>query len=405
MNGKADIVVVGGGPCGSFSALAAAKLGAKVVVCEEHEKVGVPSHCAGHLSLSGLRRLGLLPLPAKVVENEFRSAVFFSPSGREFSVMFASPVTCVVNRELFDRYLAELAVKAGVEYCLGVRADSIVLESGRVKGVVISRKDVNETVASNLVIDAEGVSSVLLKKTGLLQTLNRSMVVNAVDAELDEVDDVNKDTVEVYLGQKYAPGLFAWIIPRRDFSAKVGLALKAGDPREYLYRFIHDHPIASKKLRKSKIIKLSVHPIPLGGSIPKTYSNGLLVVGDVASQVKSTTGGGVVVGLLCSRVAGEVAYEAVKNNDFSETFLSRYQSRWKKAIGFELAVMRYLRIMLNRLSDNEVDKLIELCSKFEMGRILEEHGDPDFEGTSLIRMLRHPATLVVSFYFLLSSVI
>jgi len=64
-----------------------------------------------------------------------------------------------------------------------------------------------------------------------------------------------------------------------------------------------------------------------------------------------------------------------------------------------------LRLMLNRLSDNEVDKLIELCSRFGMDKILEEHGDPDFEGTSLIRMLRHPATLVVSLYFLLSSII
>jgi len=405
VNGKADIIVIGGGPCGSFSALAATKLGAKVVVYEEHGKVGVPPHCAGHLSLSGLKRLGLLPLPAKVVENQFEGAVFFSPSGRAFSVRFSSPVTCVVNRELFDRYLAELAVKAGAEYCLGVRAESVVLESGRVKGVVVSHKGVKETVASNLVIDAEGVSSVLLKKAGLLQTLNRSMVVNAIEAELDKVDDMTTDTVEVYLGRKYAPGLFAWIIPRRDSSAKVGLAVMAGDPRKYLHRFMQSHPVASKKLRNSKIVKLSVHPIPLGGPIPKTYSNGLLIVGDAASQVKPTTGGGVVVGLLCSKVAGEVACEAVNNNDFSEVFLSRYQSRWKKAIGFELTVMRYLRLMLNRLSDNEVDKLIELCSKFEIGKILEEHGDLDFEGTSLIRMLRHPATLVVSIYFLLSSVI
>jgi flavin-dependent dehydrogenase len=50
MNPNTDVAVVGGGPCGSFAALTAAKLGANVTVFEEHEEIGVPSHCAGHFS-------------------------------------------------------------------------------------------------------------------------------------------------------------------------------------------------------------------------------------------------------------------------------------------------------------------------------------------------------------------
>ena len=403
MEKKCSIIVVGGGPCGSFSAFWAAKAG-EVVVCEEHDTIGVPSHCAGHLSLSGLKRLGLLPLPKKVVENEFRSAVFYSPCGKEFSVRFSSPVTCAVDRELFDKYVAELATKAGVKYLLGMRAESLVLTNGFVKGVVVSRKGESETLTSDIVIDAEGVSSSLLKKTGL-PTLNRSTVVNAVHAEVDNMDDVESNGVEVYLGRQYAPGFYAWIIPRRDGSAKIGLATKIGNPKEYLQRFMRNHPIASKKLKRSRIVKWSFHPMTLEGAICRTYHNGLLIVGDAASQVKPTTGGGIVFGLLCSKIAGEVAAKAVMSNDYSAEFLSQYQSRWKKAIGFELAVMRYLRLMFNRLSDNEVDKLIELCSKFGVNKILEEYGDLDFEGASLIKMLRHPAMLVVSLYFLLSLLV
>jgi len=103
-----DVVVVGAGPCGSFAAFAAAKLGADVVVYEEHKKIGVPAHCPGHLSLSGLRRLGL-KLPSRLIENEFRGAIFYSPSGKQFRVRLDSSVTGVVNRELFDQYLADLA--------------------------------------------------------------------------------------------------------------------------------------------------------------------------------------------------------------------------------------------------------------------------------------------------------
>ncbi len=59
MNKKPDIVVVGGGPCGSYAAYTAAKLGAEVVVCEDHEEIGAPNHCAGHLNISSLKRLGI----------------------------------------------------------------------------------------------------------------------------------------------------------------------------------------------------------------------------------------------------------------------------------------------------------------------------------------------------------
>lgn len=401
MNVKADIVVVGAGPCGSFSALTAAKLGAEVVVCEEHREIGFPAHCAGHVSISGLKFLGL-DLPQRIIENEIRGAVFHSPSGEELEIRRASPVSLVVNRKLFDKHLADLAMKAGVQYLLGSRAESPLLSSGFVKGVTILRGGIKEALASEMVIDAEGCSSILLKRAGL-QTLNRSMVVNAIQVEVDYVDKVNLDTVEVYLGRKFAPGHFAWIIPKRDGSAKVGLATGMGDPREYLQRFMREHPIASKKLRKSSITDLSLHPIPLGGAIPKTYSNGFLIVGDAASQVKPTTGGGLIPGLLCSKIAGEVAYEALESNDFSKSSLSSYQSRWKEIIGFDMAVMYQIRRVFNRLSDNRIDKIIDVCAKSEVNRILEEAADIDFEGRSLIRMARHPATIITALYFVFSS--
>ena len=401
MDEKADIAVVGGGPCGSFSALTAARLGAEVSVFEEHREIGVPKHCAGHLSIAGLKRLGLR-LPHGIIENEFKGAIFHSPSGKKFVIRRASPVTCVVNRELFDKYISNLAMKSGVRYFLESRVKSFLFDSGFVAGVAFRKGRVEKSLASSVVIDAEGCSSTLLKRTGL-QTLDGSMVVNAIQAEVDRVDKVDLDMVEVYLGRKYAPGFFAWIIPKRDASAKVGLATKTGNPREYLHRFMRNHPVASKKLRRSNVTNLSVHPIPLGGPIPKTYSNGLLVAGDAASQVKPTTGGGVIVGLSCSRIAGEVACKAVKKNDFSEAILSRYQSRWKELIGFDLAVMRQARKLLNRLSDRKIDKIVDLCEKLRVNSVLEEAGDLDFQGRSLIHMIKHPTALIVMLYFIFSS--
>jgi flavin-dependent dehydrogenase len=200
--------------------LTAARLGAEVLVCEEHREIGVPKHCAGHLSVAGLERLGLR-LPREVVENEIKGAVFHSPSGREFVVRRGSPVTCVVNRELFDKHLSDLAVKSGVRYFLESRVKSFLFDSGFVVGVAVKKGRDEKNLASNVVIDAEGCSSTLLRKAGL-QTLRGSMVVRAIQAEVDRVDGIDGDMVEVYLGRRYAPGFFAWIIPKRDASAKVG---------------------------------------------------------------------------------------------------------------------------------------------------------------------------------------
>jgi digeranylgeranylglycerophospholipid reductase len=402
-NESTDAVVVGGGPCGSLAAWRLAKLGVDVTVLEEHKEIGLPSHCAGHVSVDGLEHLRLR-LPHEIFENEICGAVFYSPSGLEFRVQRSSPVTRVLNRELLDKHLAALAEKAGAQYFTGSRVKSLVSKAGVVTGVSIARRGANEIMTSSIVIDAEGFSSLLLKKAGL-QTLDRSMVVHGIQVEVDKITDVDRNMVEVHLGQEYAPGFFAWIIPKNDGSAKVGLATKMGNPRDYLRKFMHKNPVASRKLRKSQITGLSMHPISLGGAIPKTYANGLLVVGDAASQVKPTTGGGIIFGLLCARIAGEVAQEAFEKRDFSEKTLSRYQFQWRKIVGFDLTMMLKLRKMLNRLSDDEMDKIINMCTKLQLNTVLEKAGDADFMGRSMLRMLPNPTTLTVALYFVFHSLV
>ncbi len=394
LHSKTDIIVVGAGPSGSFSALTAAKRGAEVTVCEEHKEIGYPSHCAGHISIKGLAGLGL-HLPMKALENQIKGAVFYSPSGNEFKVRLASSVTYVIERAIFDRHLAQLAEKAGAIYQLETRVQSLLLDKGQIRGV--SFKSGGE-LASKLVIDAEGCASTILKQTGL-QTFDRSSVVNAVNGEVSHVDDIENDTVEVYFGQKYALGLFAWIIPRRDGSAKVGLATSS-NPRECLKLFLKSHPIARKKIPLKSVENLSYHLIPLGGPIPKTYHNGFLTVGDAASQVKPTTGGGVIMGLTCAKIAGESAYQALQLNDFSEGFLSRYQHMWQQTIGFDMAVMRRIRLMLNRFSDRRLDKIIALASQLNLDESLQKISDIDFQGKALIPLLQNPTAWAVALYSL-----
>lgn len=396
MTRKADIIVIGAGPSGSYSAYNAAKLGVNVVICEEHKEVGIPNHCAGHLNVSSLKRLGL-QVPHEALENEIKGAIFISPSGNEFRLRSNSPVSYVVNRELFDKHIADLASNAGAHYLFKSRVKSIFFDSGYVKGVSLKDGKMN----ANIVIDAEGCSSSILKQTGIIG-LKSSSIVRGIQTDVDLLEKGDEDMVEVYLGRNVAPNFFAWIIPRKDGTAKVGLATSSGYPNQYLQKFIKKHPIASKKLKNSKKLGLSAHPIPLAGPIGKTYSNGFLVVGDAASQVKSTTGGGVIFGLTCAEVAGKVAVEAVESNNFSEEFLSSYEHEWKRLLGFDLRIMHFMRRILNSLSDSRIDKIFDLSNRLGLETVIEKFGDIDFQGRSLLPMIKYPEILTIISYFLYS---
>jgi len=399
MKNISDVIVIGGGPCGSFAALNTQKRHANVTVFEEHEEIGVPSHCAGHLSIEGLRRLGLYPLPSNIVENLFRGATFYSPHGKTFTIRFSSPVTCVVNRILFDKYLAGLAKSVGTFYHMNSRVESLVVENGFVKGVNVEQESRKERFLANVVIDAEGVSARLLKQIRL-RTTNSRWVVKGVEAEIENVKDVEADGVEVYLGEDYAPGFYAWLIPTNDGKAKIGLGAKNGNPEKLLQRLIRKHPIASKKLNQARILQATFHVIPLGGPIAKTFFNGILAVGDVASHVKPTTGGGIVWGLTAAGIAANVVCEASSENDFSAEFLGSYQKLCKKTLGFDAQIMREMRRFFDVLSDKQIDDVVGFCARLNLDRVLSSFQDVDFQGRSLLRVARNPRMIAAFIYLL-----
>ncbi len=393
-----DAIVVGAGPVGSFTALKLAKLGAKVTVFEEHKKIGSPSHCAGHLSIRSLRNLCLYPLPG-IVENTFSQANFYSPSGFKFSVHLGKPVTCSVNRAAFDRYIADKAEAAGACYLLNSRVQSLLIEDGAVRGVAVQQKDTVERFPAKIVVDAEGISSRILRQTGLA-ALNGKMLVCAVEAEVENVRDVEMDAVEVFLGKAFAPGFYAWLMPRLDGTAKVGLATKTGNPKEFLQRLMLKHPVASKQLSKAKITRMVFHPITLGGQISKSFADGFLVTGDAASQVKPTTGGGVIFGLTCAGIAAEVADEALRRNDVSSNFLALYHKRCLKMLGFDFSVMLQIRRFLDSLSDAKLEQVLRFCARIGLNKTLGNVDEIDFQGQMLLKILTKPAMFAALAYFL-----
>ena len=395
---ETDVAVVGGGPVGSYLALQLAKLGVSAAVFEEHPQIGVPSHCAGHISIRSLKAMGLYPLPG-IVENNFSVANFYSPQGTKFSLHLSAPVTTALNRAKFDQMLAEQAEAAGARFQLSSRVESLVRRDGIISGIRIKGADEAETlVSSKVVCDCEGISSRLLRQAGL-RALKSAGLVYAVETEVEGTQDTQMDAVEVYFGSAYAPGFYGWLIPRPDGSAKLGLATNKGNPQQYLKRLMTKHPIASKQLSKAKILKAGYHAISLAGPIPQAYTGGFLAAGDCASQVKPTTGGGVIFGFKAANEAADVAANSIHNGDVSKGALSEYQRRCNSLFTFDIQVMLKLRKFLDSLSDEKLDEMFRICSKLGVDKALKDATEIDFQGKLLLSAATKPQMIAALGYF------
>jgi geranylgeranyl reductase family protein len=393
-NQQTDAVIIGAGPAGSYTALRLAMLGAKTDVYEEHSEIGAPSHCAGHISINSLKKLGYYPLPTGIVENTFNAANFYSPSGTKFSLHLKKPVTCVLNRTKFDQHIAAQAKQAGATFHLGTPVRSLRIENNYVKGINLQN---GTTVLSKITISAEGVSSRLLRQAKL-GGLEKKGLVYAVETEIDRVYDVEEHAVEVYMGSS-ALGFYGWLIPRTDGTAKLGLATNTGNPQSYLKTLMTKHPIAKKQVKGAKIVKTNYHTIPLTGPISQAYANGFIAVGDAASQVKPTTGGGVVFSLTCGEIAANVAKSALDLNDVSAKFLSVYQKRCNETLNFDVSFMLRLRRFLNSLSDERWDSVLRFCTRFGVDKALSDVEEIDYQGRMIMSVATKPAMLAALGYF------
>ena len=373
---KHEVIVVGGGPAGLLSAKAAAEYGRDVLLLESKDEIGKYEHCAGLLSIEGLNKLGLSNLPKDIIQNDnITGARLYSPSGKMIKVNKSSTTACVVDRAKFNIHLSALAEKKGVK----IQTSSKVKNIGREEGSLIlklGKQHSFTSIQSRVAVLAEGRFPSLNRQLGL-PSPSRDKIVFTSMYMMSEVEDINPKMVELYQARRFAPGFFSWIIPIDETSAKVGLGSSNRPAFEYLDDFIKKHPIAKEKLHNAKIERKMSGAIPLGSFIRKTYTKGVLVVGDAASQTKPTTGGGVILGGIAAQIAGKVASDAIEKNDVTAKFLSKYEKLWRKEMKRNLTIMKHVRFYLNSLSSKEIESFFKKVDTPKINNLISKFGDVD----------------------------
>lgn len=321
-----DAVVIGAGPAGSTAATEIAQKGYNVFLIEKDAFPGQTNVCAGGIDKVSVEHLNL---PERIIEKNIATSIFYFP-GKIYSLPTPS---LSVQRNVFDRFLAERAEKCGVKLFTSTKAWDVARKKDEI--IVFLRNLIaNESyeVKTKLVIFADGpntLSSKKFKNIGFARKPN-----NTAFAAIYEIQWENNpyDAFEYFFDTAISPWGYGWIFPKKNLLnvGVMSLLSKTRTNIKTLVDFLVDkHPIASKKLRGKSKLRFAADIIPLQHA-RKIYTDRVLVVGDAAGMVDPLWGGGIGYAIRGSAVAAMVAVKALEKNRFDENFLSLFEKKWKK---------------------------------------------------------------------------
>ena len=395
-----EIVIVGAGPIGCYTAQLLKKCGINSFrIIEEHDEVGKPVRCAGIVGKPVFED-SLILLSRSSILNQINGALFYY-KGDSFKIE-RREVAFVVDREKFDK---ELSRGLEVEYgrrLLGIEEEQDERSRYRLK---TNRGD----ISADIIIGADGPRSEVRKFIDS-KGIKAKRESSGVKKNDDNISEDNKDSegsdgsdgsdgtgpgtgrgTNFYKGVQYRIKLdyseslglkdeffsgelsrvymregvpfFVWIIPEGDGIIRLGVIAKNG--RRELERVIEEEGI------KGEIIDRLAGIIPIG--LCQSVYGKVAVVGDAARQIKPLTGGGIYYGMK----AAEILVECVREGELAE-----YDKRWKSRFGREIKFGLWARKVYERLNKDE-HELKNIFSLFkENAKFIERAAN--FENHSLV---------------------
>jgi len=371
-----DVLVIGAGPAGSSAARYASRFGLKTLMVEKRPDIGSPVRCGEGISKAWMPEVDLKP-ESHWISDEVKGARIYGPSEKKPIMLTAgsagNEVGFVIERDKFDKHIAALAASEGSDVWVKSPALAVIKEGDRIVGAKIRHNAEIVDVRAKIVIAADGFESEFGRWAGLKSLiLAKNDIISAIEYRMINVDS-NEDYTDFYLGS-IAPAGYLWVFPKGPHEANVGIGVTITkmkdrwDVKNYLDNWINSHP----GYKKGKIIQEITGGVSVNKVRDKMTMPGLMVIGDAARLIDPITGGGIANGLISGKYAAQVAKKAIDANDFSEDMMGNYNTMVKEK--FERKHLRnwFAKEKLGTLSDDTLDKLVDVISSVEINEISVE---------------------------------
>ncbi|MBT4422777.1 NAD(P)/FAD-dependent oxidoreductase [Candidatus Bathyarchaeota archaeon] len=350
-----DIIVVGAGPAGALTARTAAENGAKVLILEEHEQAGTPVFCAEGLSHKGFIDSGLEPVEPLIAQKIHKVKVFV-PSGKSVAITHKEIEGYSLNREHYDKALADSAEAAGAVMMNYTKALGVIKEDGVVVGVKAISDGEEFEIRAPLTVGADGHASIIRRSAGLTRYFSDYGVTaqwTITDLDLEE-----PGASEIIIGS-VVPGAYVWVFPKGKTVANVGLGIRTDRSRpaiQVLEDYINCDPRFKDKPRERKTGGIC----PSTGTLDKIVIDGMILVGDSAGMVIPLSGAGIHTAIVAGKIAGKVAAEAVAEGNVSAERLLEYHRQFDAAWGKNLRDSKKMLTLADKLTDAEMNKVADM---------------------------------------------
>jgi digeranylgeranylglycerophospholipid reductase len=360
----ADVVVVGGGPAGSYCAKELALRGFNTLLLEEHETVASKVLCTGIIGINAFEEF---PLPVHTVVGALGQMKAISRYGTELPYTPQQPIAYVVDKGAFNSALANQAGAAGALLHTSTRAHDLFIDDAGVHLHALVRREQPLKVHARLVVLACGVQYRLAKNLGL------GTPWEFLQGAQTDVPRTLTQWTEVHLNKLFSREAFAWLVPLQNGYTRVGV-MCAHNARGALMRFLDSVAPPWREWKDIHIASKPIAQMPL----PRSYAERVLVIGEAAGQVKATTGGGIYYGLLAARLAAETISRAFGTGCFAATTLQAYERAWRSLLADELALGLSFRRLYGWLGDRQMDGILHYIARNELKDLIRRQANFDW---------------------------
>jgi len=346
-----DVIVVGAGPAGTSCAKRLAENGFSVKIYDRRKELGVPVRCGEALSERTQDLIG--KIPDNCISQKTKGARIYAPN-RKYLEAILEYGGFVLNRRVFDKWLAEQAAKSGAKIQKNTLIIDFIKEDGYYKGVRGEYLGEKLEEKAKMIVCATGAESALRKTLNIFSKLN--LIDSCLQYKMSGID-IDSDFVHIYVGNQIAPRGYVWIFPKGNDKANIGVGVIPGkqNAKYYLDKFINDH----QELKKGRIDLVEGGCVPVGGLLKDTVNNGLLMCGEAAHHVNPIHGGGIKESIISGQLAADVISECLNKKDISKKALSKFNELWWEKRGKHLKRVEKLREVVEELSDDDLNALVE----------------------------------------------